>query len=1124
MPEDYVSDEDEPTDEDEPAEEEIRERNKKARKPKSSAPRKPAQKKPKVNGTALPVRRKKPTKKTAAAAAADAEAAGGLYAQVFASDDGLETIAADWLNTFDEHEPQALADVVNFALKAAGCNTAVSEHDVEDPDNATNRLTDIQDDYQATEPTDFPLHRKGKAGVAFKETFSGFMIVLMKSIAARGLLYSQPMLIENIEVWLSAMTSAASRAFRHTSTVASLSIITALCEIAAERANEAAAAQRQSEGEKKKTKPNKARVQQLDEKVAETNRVQEWVEIQIKDWFDTVFIHRYRDIDPVIRKECASALGDWIMILPHVFFDGSHLRYLGWVLSDSSAATRAEILKQLQRLYSEANNVGGLRTFTERFRGRLVEIATSDAETNVRVSGIELLDVLREHDLVEPDDVDAVGRLIYDSDPRVRKTVARFFAESVNDAYTTMIDELGGVENLEESLPEVGEGSLDTPRLEWLKFKSLAEQLVNYDGNDDLPNQVERHRGDGGLILHATAMESRFTLAADVLYDKIEEMKDWEALSGYLLFDHSTRRGKGANDTLTQFKQAAVLTEKEALVLLEVVSSSVKHALQDLHDKTISTKSKLTKKQKAELSEDQEEAARRLASLTPRLFKKFGDVPNTAAAVLRIGSVLDMPSLSGLHEDTATYSTILDDIRKQFMSHGTDDVLAPASNAIQHAKSYMELEEVTDEKVSGLWEDVVSNLVDLLNLDVVTVRGATQTEELRGLSNNLLRIVRLSQVSDPIPSLEDTNVAHSDEATGAEYKGAIDYIIALVQRAMPTDSPAPDAEDADLEDEVAARASEAALLYFQWKLAGIVQTLSGGANADISDEELEALATRRDQYASSLNAVLQSRKSADFVCVTVAKYLLELHTAAIVLRTITIKPGMRDDWIVLIMDLHEAYTKSIMKVFAASEKNFARLAGKKLEDKPMVDEDDIDADPMDEDPLSESESEEEETQTQESQHRHETKQRRTVFAENTLCELTRSLIYAVHAGVVDVDATRKRLERNKLRLGANYKELCSYLDIEQVGGKKGKGKKKSAKVKAAVNGMNGRGKVNPKSNAIVAEDETEDEIEDFDGEDEEALRRRGLVMDDADALGLDFGEEVAEQNGGGEEVESVLGD
>ena len=1129
MPDDYLSDEENVSEDDKPDEEEIRERNRKARKAKTTAPKKPAQKKPKVNGTTLPIRsatggtKKKAPKKSKAFKTADAGEADGLYADVFASDDDLEAICAAWLKSFDRHESQALADVINFVLKCAGCDSKVSDHDIEDPDGVTNRLTDIQDEYQASEPTDYPLIAKGKAAIAFKQTMSDFLNTLVKSIAASGKLYSEPVLIENIEVWLSTMSSAGNRSFRHTSSVASLSVMSGLSEVAASCAKDTADTQRHADTERRKQKANQGRVRQLDQKVRDSIQAQEFVEVQLKDWFDTVFIHRYRDVDPVIRRDCVSALGDWIIIFPDFFFDGQHLRYLGWVLSDTVAATRGEVMKQLQRLYKDKDKTGGLKTFTERFRSRLVEIATTDTETNVRASGIELLDLLRENGVLEPDDIDAVGRLVYDSDSRVRKAVAGFFAENVNDLFNSKLDDLGGLEGLEETLPEVGEGNFESPRLEWLKFKSLAEMMAAYDIDEGLPSHVERNRGDGSLSLNTASTESRFTLAADALYNKIDEVKDWQALSGYLLFDHSSGRANSvADNTLSQLKHECILTEMEETILLEVVSASVKRIIVDLSEKSASTKTKLTKKQKEQLSEDQEEAARHLAGLIPKLLKKFGDVPSTAAAVLKMESVLNLPSLQNLRQDSVTYGALLDDIRKQFMSHGTDEVLGPASAAISHAKSYGELDDLTEEKLTGLWEDVVNNLAELINPDTITVRGTSQTEELIALSNNLLRITRLSQVSNCIPALEDSSIATTNEATGADYQGAIDYIIALVQRALPASGPAIDPADAALEDEVATRAGEAALRYLQWKLTNIVQIVTTGA--DVPLDELAALATRRDSFNDGLHSVLQARKASDNICAAFTIDMLDLYYSAAILKTIPLKPDADPDWIVLIMKLHPEYLKSIMKVFSAVEKDFAKLSGKKLEEAPSAEADeDLNADPMDEDPLSDSESEadyDEPTQTQATQLRKETKARNIIIAEKNLCELTRSLIYAIHADVVDDASTPKRLERNKAKLGHNFKEILAYLDLES---KKQKAKSKAkGKSKSAVNGVGAKSKPDPKSNAIVAEDEMDDEIEDAGGDDEEALRRRELVLEDGHEV--DENEEAVDAALVNSEVESVLGD
>ena len=100
----------------------------------------------------------------------------------------------------------------------------------------------------------------------------------------------------------------------------------------------------------------------LDE--AEQNR--QICQEQVTDFFETVFVHRYRDIDAKIRTECVEALGYWIWNLPTVFLEPGYLRYLGWMLSDTNPATRQEVLRQLGRLFKrDAQQLGH---FIDRFR------------------------------------------------------------------------------------------------------------------------------------------------------------------------------------------------------------------------------------------------------------------------------------------------------------------------------------------------------------------------------------------------------------------------------------------------------------------------------------------------------------------------------------------------------------------------------------------------------------------------------------------------------------------------------------------------------------------------------------------------------------------------------------
>lgn len=1123
------SEEDDDPEDDEPAEEEVREKAKRTRMAKSAGPRKPAAKKAKVNGiTTLPIRgtgkapaRKRAPKKAKALDSEDAEAAGGLYAELFARDNTADEVASQWIRDFDAKEPDALADVVNFVLKAAGCSGKVTEHDIADPDGATARLTDLQEEHQATEPTDYPMIAKGRTAAAFKSTVAGFIYTLLMTINAKGLLTTNSDLIENIHVWFSTMTSASNRSFRHTSTVCSLSVITALCVIARGFAAKAAESQILANTEGKKKSANKARVKDIEQRAKHANHDLAVVEGLLKDWFDTVFIHRYRDVDHLLRRDCVEALGEWTVTLPDQFFNGNHLRYMGWLLSDEHANVRLEVLNQLRRLYSDSDKIGGLKTFTERFRSRLVEIGTSDADVSVKVAGIELLDLLREGDLLEPDDIDAVGRMIFQDELRVRKAVAGFFSANVNDLYNSKMDDLGGADSLEEVLPEASETNYDTPRHQWLKFKCLAEMLQAYDQEDAPPSQFERSKADGSLMLHAAGVESRFTLAVDALYDKLGELEEWQALAGYLLFDHSRSRSKGVrSDPLSQFKNECTLSEDEEIILLETLNASVKRSLGDLAERVTGTKSKLSKRQKEDLQEEQEESIRNLVEVIPQLLKKFGDVPRTAAAVLRLEGVLALPALRGLRHDSTTSVALLDDLRKQFMSHGTDEVLAPATAAIHHAQSYGELDETALEKVTSLWEDVVSNLRDLLNVATVTFRGASSEEELLAVSNNLLRIVRLATVSNCIAPLEDDSVAETHEATGIQYSGAIDFIIGLIQRAVHSEGPAPDPDEAALEDLVAARAAEAALFYFRWKFSSIMNAIRTGTNAGVAYEMLEALAERRDSFHNNVVQVLDSRRPNDPISVSMASCLLDLFTSAAILRTEKAREDMSDDYTVLIMDLSTEHERAIMKVWEAQEAEFARLSGKRLE-KP-VEEDvemDVDADPIDEDPISDDESDDQtQPQTQASQQLRDAKLAKPLIAEERLCQLTTKLIFALIAGVIDDKATRARLERNKAKLGANYKECLKFLDVSGMGKKLAK-KQAKTKSKAAGDGAAKKKGAGPKSNAIVAEDEVDDEIEDGNEEDEDVGREEAELDHEGEPE-----EEVDVVNRGVDGVGSALGD
>lgn len=388
--------------------------------------------------------------------------------------------------------------------------------------------------------------------------------------------------MENMQVWITAMSSSTLRQFRHTATAFALDMISHLSQNAADIRRANGSTNRQLEAEQNKAAKNEPRIAQLSEKIKDGETKLEAIENIIKDMFDTVFRHRYRDIDPKIRVDCIHELSNWVNILPDVFFDGTYIRYMGWVLSDTQAATRLEVVKALTKLFGKKDQAAGLRHFTERFKSRLVEMATRDADTSVRSATVELLDAIREVGFLEPADIETIGRLLFDSEQKVRRAVVGFFVENINDLYQEKLEDLGGEEVVQEALgDEASNEEYEGPTLSWIKVKCLVEALAAYDQSelDELEDAAPEKNSN--IVMKVGEVVSRFSLAGAVLWDTLDEVRDWEGLARYLLYDHSASRADGEDesdddeDIKKQVKKAIALDAKEDVILLQVLNASV---------------------------------------------------------------------------------------------------------------------------------------------------------------------------------------------------------------------------------------------------------------------------------------------------------------------------------------------------------------------------------------------------------------------------------------------------------------------------------------------------------------------------------------------------------------------
>lgn len=976
-----------------------------------------------------------------------------------------------------------------------------------------------------------------------------FVNVLVQSLSAKGLLLDELALIENIQIWIITMSSAANRPFRHTSTVIALEVISAFCTLGRDLVDNRARILQQAEGEKKNKRVNHVRVKEMLSQAQAAAERKSQLDSIIKDWFDVVFVHRYRDIDPRIRVDCVTYLSDWIWTYPEVFLDGQHLRYLGWVLSDTSAPTRLEVSKQLQRIFKDDSKTAGLRQFTERFRPRMVEMATRDGDANVRCATVDLLNIIRDKGLLEPDDIDSVGQLIFDVDPKIRKAVAPFFVTNVEDTFDAKIGEYDS-EMLQDFISATTD-SAEGVKVAWIRFKVVAELLHAYGTTERFDSPSTKADIVRGFL---PMSDSSMSIAARDVVDRMPAIWKWEHLAAFLATDHSDTIPEDGDDIERRIRQECKLSEREEIILLNVLNAVVHQMLAEVVDAGALKKGKKTKAQMQNLKERQESAAQKLAEWIPRLLKKFGTIAEATSAVLRLEHVLRMDVFQELREDSTTYAALLEDINRQFLSHDSPSVLDEAKVALLHAQSIEELHDITDGKLQALWDDTTLMLARLCRGEDMASRGNLHVSALSAMSSTVLRLATLASIADCTTALQMPVVVASNnprrKSADTPIVVPIEYLVDIVGRGVP--GTPTDEETEAAEESLVSTTLGCILFFFMWRITDLRSTNPPSMEARSLTKFLEYY----DKVCTRLVNIITARHGADLLRLQAVGMLLDLKTLFSTLKSQhAVANALKriDSDVDDLSRLTPTQQRLVIRAFIAAEHHFAETAGKTFpvdtgetqaeaatgalndmsdsesadpaQDPTLADpasSDDEDEDGSDGDDVDPENAMEGESTHRRREARHKRKQRAMLLAERSLCTLTGKIILAlVGKTVPDDEAMTARLQKNAARLGANFKDVVRMLDVgESAEAKRG------ASGKNVTNGVASARKTNATDPAADMRSEENSQNQDDDAvaeeDGEQDLRNRELLLDepsDQDDEGMKPQASSAEA-----EVESLLGD
>ncbi|KAG6380328.1 hypothetical protein JVT61DRAFT_8438 [Boletus reticuloceps] len=682
----------------------------------------------------------------------------------------LQSTAEDFLHSLSQNAGTAQAELINCILRACGCNDSVDADQVIDYDGVVDSLDNFTEGLKQENSPIYPLTSKLPAFKRFRTSLSELIERLVLAAADLGSLYSTD-LITTLQTWVIAMSSSQIRSFRHTATVVALEIETALCQVAAAVEKEAEILGRQREGERKRKAIHKStavREKDLDGKAAGVRKRRTILAEYLKEIVDGVFVHRYRDLDPNIRSECVKAMGSWFTHYPAHFLDGSYLRYVGWVLSDSSTPVRLEAVRALAIVYAQSEYVGSITHFTQRFKPRLLEMAGGDTELSVRTADIGVLSAIDSNALLEDEERERICLLLFDAEARVRKAASPFVAGVWQEVADERVSAIAGRNKGQRTKSRAGVKALAMLLVKWGKALDRASEAAEEDSETDEGDSGPSRRTHLPLSCGVDP-RGRIPLAVEALWDEVDAVNDWECILDVLLLDHSAGRDEDMDgpESLAESARNTVdpawrLSEVEETVLLEVLVASLRRA------RLASTAAK-----KGDEETVISDLTRALIKGLPRLFIKYQTDENRISEVLLIPPLMNLDLYLEMRMMNA-YAGLWDDVSKQFLSHSSQSVLTKSVAAIRHFMAATSLTNTNSTKILELEDELATQLRDAVagreEIEVATF----SEDEVIALGAVCARICALAGSRD--------TCAWMEEDEGGKQSSVWDIISALVER------------------------------------------------------------------------------------------------------------------------------------------------------------------------------------------------------------------------------------------------------------------------------------------------------------------------------------------------------
>ncbi|KAK2900998.1 hypothetical protein Q8A67_009113 [Cirrhinus molitorella] len=515
-----------------------------------------------------------------------------LFEVVKQGKSAMQSVVDDWIESYKQDRDLALLDLINFFIQCSGCKGTVRIEMFRNMQNAEiiRKMTEEFDE----DSGDYPLTISGPLWKKFRYNFCEFICVLIRQ-CQYSIIYDEYMMDTVISL-LTGLSDSQVRAFRHTSTLAAMKLMTALVNVALNLSINQDNTQRQYEAERNKMVGKRAneKLELLLQRRKELQENQDEIENMMNSIFKGIFVHRYRDAIAEIRAICIEEIGVWMKMYSDAFLNDSYLKYVGWTLHDRQGEVRLKCLKALQNLYTNRELFPKLELFTNRFKDRIVSM-TLDKEYDVAVEAIRLVTLILQgsEDALSNEDCENVYHLVYSAHRPVAVAAGEFLHRKLFSRHDPQAEE------------------------------ALAKRRGRSSPNGNLIRMLVLFFLESELHEHAAYL-------VDSLWESSQELlKDWECMTELLLEE--------------PVQGEEVLSDRQESALIELTVCTIRQAAEAHPPVGRGTgKRVLTAKERKTQIDDKNKLTEHFIMALPMLLSKYQADAEKVANLLQIPQYFDL--------------------------------------------------------------------------------------------------------------------------------------------------------------------------------------------------------------------------------------------------------------------------------------------------------------------------------------------------------------------------------------------------------------------------------------------------------------------------------------------------